>query len=65
MFTVTNVGKQALTLLELAPTFTFTGPGGNQAAFGGSILLIPTAILPGESWTHELSLTDEMLPRQG
>lgn len=62
--TVTNVGDEPRTLVELSPRVTFPHPATRQESAGLEvfILLIPTTIAPGETWTYGLPVTDEMLP---
>ena len=59
---IENSSATPVTLVEVAPAFTFRGPHGATYHLEVFMLIIPTVIGPGEVLTQEVSIVDALLP---
>ena len=59
---IENTSTTPVTLIEVAPAFTFRGPQGATYHLEVFMLIIPTVIGPGEFLTQEIMVVDDVLP---
>ena len=62
VISIENSSATPVTLVEVAPAFTFRGPHGVRYHLEVFMLIIPTVVGPGELLTQEVTVVDALLP---
>jgi hypothetical protein len=62
VISIENTSATPVTLVEVAPAFTFRGPHGATYHLEVFMLIIHTVLGPGETLTQEVTVVDGLLP---